>query len=369
MTGGVVAPSAGQKYDTDSNIYAGKLTFSPSANHTLVLTAFGDPTTQSGWLGSRELRARRGDCASQRTGSHNGAIRYNGVLSPKWLIEASIGRHHQRNELEPDSDIGRTVPRQIDETIGQYEYGGFQRNQVDKSDRDAYVLKFTNFFGNHELRYGIDVERNGYDADLHELWYRYFGFSGSRGGYYIQGRDYSVKGKGTTTNGALFLQDQWKISPSLQLNLGLRYEEQWLDSANNVAVGASAAEGEACNADVTACRTVDKLKLKNNWAPRIGLTWDPLKNGRSKVYGFWGRFYEAIPLDMNIRAINGERYIITQWVNPNPAINESTWHNPTRQPARQERHVERPHAVVAHRAHAARRGPQGAVPGRVGLGR
>ena len=51
VTGGVAAPSAGQKYDTDSNIYAGKLTFSPSANHTLVLTAFGDPTTQSGWLG------------------------------------------------------------------------------------------------------------------------------------------------------------------------------------------------------------------------------------------------------------------------------------------------------------------------------
>ena len=331
VTGGVVAPSAGQKYDTDSNIYAGKLTFSPSANHTLVLTAFGDPTTQSGWLGLANSDPGAATRVN-RTGSHKGAIRYNGVLSPKWLLEASAGRHHQRNELEPDSDIGRTVPRQIDETIGQYEYGGFQRNQVDKSDRDAYVLKFTNFFGNHELRYGIDVERNKYDADLHELWYRYFGYSGSRGGYYIQGRDYSVKGKGTTTNGAIFLQDQWKISPSLQLSLGLRYEEQRLDSANNVAVGASAAEGEACNADVTACRTVDKLNLKNNWAPRIGLTWDPLKNGRSKIYGFWGRFYEAIPLDMNIRAINGERYIITQWVNPNPAINESTWHNPTGSP-------------------------------------
>jgi len=327
VTGGQAAPSTGQKYDTDANIFAGKLTFTPSTNHTLVLTAFGDPTTQQGWLGL--ANSEPGPALRvQRTGSYNGAFRYNGILSPKWLIEASVGRHHQRNELEPDSDTGRTVPRQVDETIGQYEYGGFQRIQNDQSDRDAFLLKFTNFFGNHELRYGVDVEKNKYDADLHELWYRYFGFSGSRGGYYIQGRDYFVQGKGTTTNAALFAQDSWKISSSLTLNLGLRYEEQWLDSAQNVAVGNSLAEGEACNADVTACRTIDQLKLKGNWAPRIGLVWDPLKNGKSKVYGFWGRFYEAIPLDMNIRAINGERYIITQWVNPNPAINASNWYNP-----------------------------------------
>jgi outer membrane receptor protein involved in Fe transport len=326
VTGGTTAPSAGQQYDTDSNIFAGKLTFTPTTNHTLVLTAFGDPTTQRGWLGL--ANSEPGPALRlQRTGSYNGALRYNGILSPRWLVEASIGRHHQRNELEPDSDTGRNVPRQIDETIGQYEYGGFQRIQNDQSDRDAFLLKFTNFFGNHELRYGFDVEKNKYDADLHELWYRYFGFSGSRGGHYIQGRDYFVQGKGTTTNAALFAQDSWKITPSLTLNLGIRYEEQWLDSANNVAVGASLAEAETCNADVTACRTIDQLKLKGNWAPRIGLVWDPLKNGKSKIYGFWGRFYEAIPLDLNIRAINGERYVITQWVNPNPAINASNWYN------------------------------------------
>ena len=60
----------------------------------------------------------------------------------------------------------------------------------------------------------------------------------------------------------------------------------------------------------------DGLRLNGNWAPRLGASWDPLGNGRSKIYGFWGRFYEAILLDMNIRSINGEHYIITQFVNP-----------------------------------------------------
>src|SRR4029453_16380831 len=122
VRGAQAAPSTGQKYDTDANIFAGKLTFTPSTNHTLVLTAFGDPTTQSGWLGLANSEPGAGP-RLQRTGSYNGAFRYNGILSPKWLIEASVGRHHQRNELEPDSDTGRTVARQVDEAIRQDEQG------------------------------------------------------------------------------------------------------------------------------------------------------------------------------------------------------------------------------------------------------
>ena len=61
------------------------------------------------------------------------------------------------------------------------------------------------------------------------------------------------------------------------------------------------------------------------------MSWDPLGNGKSKIYGFWGRFYEAIPLDMNIRAINGEDYIITQYVNP-VALNSNNWFNPNGSP-------------------------------------
>ncbi len=329
VSGGVAAPSAGQKYDTDTNIYAAKLTYTPAVNHSLVFSAFGDPTTRKGWLG--DPNSDPGAAIRQeKIGSHNFSLRYNGILRPSWLVEVTLGRHHQRDELQADSDAGRDVPRQIDETIGQYQYGGFQRLQDDKSDRDALAVRFTTMVGSHELKYGIDLQRNNYEADLHELWYRYFGYSGSRGGTYIQGRDYSVKGEGTTTNGALYLQDQWKILPNLQLNVGLRYEEQWLDSKNDVAV-ANASEADSCIVNLE-CRTVKSLKLKNNWSPRIGLVWDPLRDGKSKVYGFWGRFYEAIPLDLNIRAVNGEAYIITQWVNPNPDINESNWHNSSGSP-------------------------------------
>ena len=125
--------------------------------------------------------------------------------------------------------------------------------------------------------------------------------------------------------------------PNVQLNLGLRYERQTLSSANDVAIGGES-DAEACTAHGE-CRTVDSLTLTNNWAPRLGASWDPLSNGRSKVYAFWGRFYEAIPLDMNIRAINGERYIIPQHVSNVPLEFEQLV-QPDRQPAGEQRAVD-----------------------------
>ena len=42
------------------------------------------------------------------------------------------------------------------------------------------------------------------------------------------------------------------------------------------------------------------------WAPRVGLLYDWTKEGRSKIYAHWGRFYESIPMDINDRSFGGE---------------------------------------------------------------
>ncbi|HEX6179460.1 MAG TPA: TonB-dependent receptor, partial [Thermoanaerobaculia bacterium] len=308
------------EFDQDTDFYAGKLTFAVTPNHNLVLTAFGDPTTQEGWL-VRGLTAGAADETSANRkadiGSNNINLRYNGIMTQNWLIEANIGQHRRDNTLGPNSDIGASVPRQIDETVsGGYQRGGFQRNQTDESQRDAYAIKFSNFFNTHELRYGIDVENNSYTASTAEVWYRWFGDR-------IQERDYSVLGDGETENSALFLQDQWKLRPNLQLNLGVRYETQHMTSARGAFV--------ASQADLSDTEAVDDITLDNNWAPRLGIVWDPMNNGRSKVYGYVGRFYEAIPLDINIRALNGEDYIISTYRFVGDMA-EGAWFNPTGNP-------------------------------------
>ncbi len=325
--GEAVGPTVSRQYDREANIYAGKVTWTMSPNHTVLASAFGDPTERDGWLTNPNADPAAA-LRLETTGSHNLNGKYNGILSPTWLLEISAGRHWSRSGLEAATDEGRSVPRQIDETIGQYERGGFQRLQDDTASRGAFAAKLTNIFNTHELRYGFDVEVNKYDADLNETWFRFFGPSQGSASY-IQEREYAVVGSGRTINAAWYAQDAWRPLSNVQLNLGLRYELQTLSSANDVAIGGES-DAEACTAHGE-CRTVDSLTLTNNWAPRLGVSWDPLNNGRSKVYAFWGRFHEAIPLDMNIRAINGERYVIPQHVS-NVPLNSNNWFNPNGSP-------------------------------------
>ena len=336
------------EYDEDTDYYAAKLTFALNANHNIIGTAFGDPTTQEGWL-IRGLTAVPAEATAAvrkaEIGSRNFNVRYNGILTQNWLLEANIGRHERDNTLGPATEIGRTVPRQIDELIGGgFQRGGFQRNQKDESGRDAWALKFSNFFNKHELRYGVDVESNEYTADLNETWYRHFGtistsrFLGDcrvpgptpgstvpRTCTQVQERIYDVVGDGKTDNEAIFLQDQWKLTPNVQLNLGVRWERQKMTSARGVFVASSEEE-------VHAPELVDDFTLDNNWAPRLGIVVDPMKNGRSKVYAYVGRFFEAIPLDLNIRALNGEDYIINDYQHLPSATNPNYWFNPTGNP-------------------------------------
>ena len=62
-----------------------------------------------------------------------------------------------------------------------------------------------------------------------------------------------------------------------------------------------------------------RFKLNDNWAPRLGFVWDVAQNGRSKLYANYGRFFESIPMDINIRAFGGEVHLLLLQLQPDPA--------------------------------------------------
>ena len=110
---------------------------------------------------------------------------------------------------------------------------------------------------------------------------------------------------GSTLNWAAYVRDSWQIRPNLTVNLGVRYEEQYLRYASFLQNTVDPLTGNTLGTDA--------LALKNNWAPRLGIVYDWTKEGRSKVYAHWGRFFESVPMDINDRSFGGEVTYRQQW--------------------------------------------------------
>ena len=222
-----------------------------------------------------------------------------------------------------------------DDGIG-YRVGGFGSVTDDRSDRYSAKLGVTRrqkFLGSHEIKAGVDIEDNRLDEPRAYTGGKFFqnivgqqiestrwiqiappgsddekfdkvcNYSNAQGPQMIPCRFIEQTGEGSriqgqTINWAAFLRDSWQIRPNLTLNAGLRYEEQRLrfakylrddlDPVNNRPFGTNA------------------MLLKNMWAPRVGLLYDWTREGRSKIYAHWGRFFESVPLNINSRSFGGE---------------------------------------------------------------
>jgi outer membrane receptor protein involved in Fe transport len=109
---------------------------------------------------------------------------------------------------------------------------------------------------------------------------------------------------GRTLNWAAFVRDSWQLRPNLVIDAGLRYEEQRLRYAEELQHTVDPLTGNALGTNA--------MVLKNMLAPRIGLVYDWTEEGRSRLYGHWGRFYESIPMQINDLSFGGEvQYVQT----------------------------------------------------------
>ncbi len=118
----------------------------------------------------------------------------------------------------------------------------------------------------------------------------------------------------------MFIQDDWKVTPHLTLNLGLRWDyysphtEKYNKATNLIeppgtsqnarllAINCAAFAGSQCVAPAGDNNTptggftgVSSLypSRYNNWGPRIGFAWDPRGNGKSSIRGGFAIQYEA----------------------------------------------------------------------------
>ena len=83
-----------------------------------------------------------------------------------------------------------------------------------------------------------------------------------------------------TTDFNFFIQDDWRVTPRLTLNLGLRYEYQ--------------VNPDAVAPNPVLPQTANKVDDKNNFGPRIGFAFDMTGDGKTSLRGGWGLYYGRV---------------------------------------------------------------------------
>lgn len=210
------------------------------------------------------------------------------------------------------SNVGQAgVPPQYQQLTGYSNAPTNSSSTEDVYSRLNAQFDTTFFFqggGQHQLKVGIQYDRignqvlSGETGNLIRLyWNRSFAGQTGTYGYYrvrsngaLPDRGFITQGDIHENNFGLFVQDAWTIGNRLTLNLGLRTESEKIPAYSS---------GE----DVLEYPI--EFSFGDKVAPRVGFAWDATGDGKTKVYGSWGIFYDIIKLQMPRGSWGGDKWL------------------------------------------------------------
>ncbi len=294
--------------DTGDTLYAGKIDWYITQNHILEFT---------GWDNSNDLdtskyaydyaTGERGELFgdyTQKQGGKSYAAQYTGILSDELTISALYGINKSSYS---EVNAGNATVGATDLTSGiQLTQYGLATNSEMDDERKAYRFDVDWFVHeDHTLRFGIDyenltAEENTYRVGSGSL-YQYIACANRDA---IAERDlqnaecarvrfntYRNAGSFETKSNAYYIQDTWSVTDQLTARIGLRNEG--FENFNKA--------GEKF-VDVT-----------DQWAPRVGLSYDLTGEGETKVFANYGRYYLPVATNTNIRLAGDELYTLTTY--------------------------------------------------------
>lgn len=166
---------------------------------------------------------------------------------------------------------------------------------------DASATFITNFGGRHEFKGGYQYNKifNTVQAPRNPYIRLYYGYSlsdasgrnvDSTAGAIGVGRirHYGAFGEASSTNDGIFFQDKWQPTSRLTLNLGVRFEKEAVPSFN-------AFPGI-------------EFGWTDKFAPRIGAAYDLTGDGKTKISGFFGWFYDRFKYELPRGSFGGNVY-------------------------------------------------------------
>ena len=240
----------------------------------------------------------------------------NTVLSQAWLNEArvQIGRDF---ESQTPNGPGPSTSVSNGPSFGMPNF--LPRAKYPDERRYEFIDNISHYMGAHSLKAGVDI--NFVQENLINLFSgagvysygninaiasdcpflatgcvplvtgavtdgRHYNNSGFTQAFDLRGSSFQGNVYFPTTDYNAFVQDTWKVSNPLTLNLGVRYEYQKLPEPGHVSVN-----GTVENGNPAYPATMSFHQDKNNIGPRVGFTYDWNGEHRTVVRGGWGIYY------------------------------------------------------------------------------
>jgi len=235
-----------------------------------------------------------------RGGGENYVARYTGALTPWLTVSAAYGVNKLRDGTLP---LDITNERVIDYRTSD---AGVDIGLNKVTDAFGYTDDDREFFrgdvdlnfelaGAHHVRLGYDHETDTSEQihqTMGEGFYKIWKAGASDaarlgiapGTEYYTTRVYSNNGVSTVKNDAFYIQDDWALlDDRLKLQLGVRN-----DRFSNQGVN-----GESY------------YESGDQWAPRLGASYDLRGDGLTKVYGYYGEYFLPLAGDINLNVMGG----------------------------------------------------------------
>jgi hypothetical protein len=352
-------PSEVERTRTIDN-YAAKLAWYLTPNHRFEGTAFGDPSdgdvgpqAPTSFLRVLTDPVLNPDPNSSATGLEWGgdqfSFKYHGVWTPNFFTEFQYSyKENEFLEVGPGTDFRSFFEEATNSTFGG---AGFFEDLKDETDQ--YSIKFTNVIGPVELKYGysyeeinwrqpkqysgpaymtflprlvagVDIDTDGDgvadttgtgligDGSLALSYTQLMSSTGASvdvtpdGEYNVTRTTFEPSGEFTVAEEKnFFAQASWDALPNLNVKAGARWTEQDLTGAGEFTLPLSTIGGQFTGVGSTDYRP-KSYTFEDEIAPRIGLSWDVLSNGRHKLYANWGEYYQRVPSDLAVRQFSNE---------------------------------------------------------------
>ncbi len=262
-----------------------KLTSQITPQHKLVASFYYEyfevPDTQTPWLEKEALGNEVG-----KTPTWN--LLYTWLISNNAFFELKYAGFRGKDDYIPmhsDYDTPARYDGYTGLTTEGLSWPWYYR--VGRDQANAHLSYYAEDFlaGDHDFKAGVQYNRGSSDCwggyAGGRYYYDYYGYP-----YYMYAQDVFYYG-GRVDSIAAFIDDSWKISDRLTVNLGLRF-----DHSNGHIPAFPVMDG--WNKTDQKSPALDDLIVWNSISPRIGLVFQLTPDQKTVLKASYGRYYDAL---------------------------------------------------------------------------